>query len=943
MALTQQEMDAIDRLENKYNGNPYDVSTNPGGMDNDGHRINFIDSLADVSKAGVAVGREAGAAADSAAAAATSEANASSSEDNAAASEVNAALSADEARLYDGKKVDVVDDISSLTSAHLAVGEQIRCIENGAVYERFDESAESYTFSGDYADYTINYEEVTGYFTLVNGGVTYAVKNIKSFVFDDQTVAVATVIADAGTTLASTAGATFVMGGKPALDYRTSGGIGLLIKKSDGHYTQEWFGIKNNGDPHAAELEDALHYIGEQKKGGIFHASHGRFYFEKDFSKPVNAGFEGVSSLVIGVTNGPEDSGTVLCTIPEGVYAGDTLCYDNVNKETGDWISQFANTSNVSTFRNCVFDFSLNEVQTAVHFAGSHIFEYIRCIKIKTLLKKNGQYTDGIVCREMHCLQRADQVSPLFLFEGLGDKIHIDGVAFGYTGNQTGTTQGIHIAGGGGVSINRLVQGHHVISNSEALSFTNSRFETGSVTAENTFVDISNNVFWKTQNGDSQIILKGSVFGNGTRNFVGNNNFKTRIGWSKGAELEADTPDIRFEDNASAVLFNNTRSHTVNGSKAIQTAVGCKISVPVDGMDNDFNRYSAYVSDKLVTVAGNDITLDITIPRNNSAYAKPTLKFEQMDYEHPLQGQTVHFNMQVLTCPVRRYGRRVEGAHADTSISNIEIDIPATDNTDPLNPVYMWPVLEVEFGSFNRQSNIAIEGYLGPSDQSYDQKALLPLLNGKDLIIGGVSFSGQPWESRAAGDMDPLQGQSVCGSARLKEGIMILDSGSLSLTDGIGSYKKNDQVVLENATALTDGTLRTKSRVRLQDGADWVGGVDYHDEQVWVEKTGYALARKVNAPPATPTSSGGVGDFYMDANGLYVCHSANSWMYYPHNAQRAVQSNLRSLTSTVNAYYKTPGKEVFDETNEIRVYCRGSAPGEPWYKVSDDTLLHTPV
>lgn len=43
--------DALNRLQNFYNDGAYDVVDNPGGFDNNGHRINYINSLRDVATA----------------------------------------------------------------------------------------------------------------------------------------------------------------------------------------------------------------------------------------------------------------------------------------------------------------------------------------------------------------------------------------------------------------------------------------------------------------------------------------------------------------------------------------------------------------------------------------------------------------------------------------------------------------------------------------------------------------------------------------------------------------------------------------------------------------------------------------------------------------------------------------------------------------------------
>jgi hypothetical protein len=55
MPLTPEELDAIDRLSNFYNDGIYDVTGNPGGFDQNGHRQNFLDALRDVGLVGEAI------------------------------------------------------------------------------------------------------------------------------------------------------------------------------------------------------------------------------------------------------------------------------------------------------------------------------------------------------------------------------------------------------------------------------------------------------------------------------------------------------------------------------------------------------------------------------------------------------------------------------------------------------------------------------------------------------------------------------------------------------------------------------------------------------------------------------------------------------------------------------------------------------------------------
>lgn len=76
MALSQNALDALVRLQNTYNGDAYNETTNPGGLAEGGHRFNFPAALQDIATVLAEIPPEALAAAASALAAATSEAEA---------------------------------------------------------------------------------------------------------------------------------------------------------------------------------------------------------------------------------------------------------------------------------------------------------------------------------------------------------------------------------------------------------------------------------------------------------------------------------------------------------------------------------------------------------------------------------------------------------------------------------------------------------------------------------------------------------------------------------------------------------------------------------------------------------------------------------------------------------------------------------------------------
>ncbi len=89
--------DALDRLGGFYNNGNYSATTNPGGFANDGHRVNFVNSLADVATAGEGISDIALAVAASQAAAAASASSASGFATAADASKTAAAGSASSA------------------------------------------------------------------------------------------------------------------------------------------------------------------------------------------------------------------------------------------------------------------------------------------------------------------------------------------------------------------------------------------------------------------------------------------------------------------------------------------------------------------------------------------------------------------------------------------------------------------------------------------------------------------------------------------------------------------------------------------------------------------------------------------------------------------------------------------------------------------------------
>ena len=101
--------DALNRLATKYNGNGYDTSTNPGGLDNGGHTVNFVPALQDTATVGTNVSTlastavaSATTATDKATSATASAVTATTKAAEAAASAVAAAANVNPLWLYHG-------------------------------------------------------------------------------------------------------------------------------------------------------------------------------------------------------------------------------------------------------------------------------------------------------------------------------------------------------------------------------------------------------------------------------------------------------------------------------------------------------------------------------------------------------------------------------------------------------------------------------------------------------------------------------------------------------------------------------------------------------------------------------------------------------------------------------------------------------------------------
>jgi len=600
-------------------------------------------------------------------------------------------------------------------------------------------------------------------------------------------------------------------------DIDNAGTVELNVKESGPFYNAMAFGMLGDGSDCADAFERACTRI-DTNGGGTLYFPSSVYAFGRSVFKPISISLLGASPLFTRGTTavGIDDAGTVFKPIDGGTYVDNFVFYCNVDPDVPDtWVRWY--TANGPSVKRITFDaFGIDDGFNGFKFGGTYVFEDLRSRGCGTLIEKPNLYTDGVIIRSIQSQQRRNETDYLIVLPGLGDKLQIIDVASGYTGNETGTTKGVYVEQCRGGLVQGIVNGHHEFVLCQGLPITGCHLETGSITLDRCDMPVFGNFLYRTSNGDGQIIVKGDASSR-TMPVIRDNVFQTILGWEGGSVMTTETADIVFNDAfTAAMLSGNTRSHTVNGVLSRKANFGVKISLPTGGLDNLFNRYTAFLSTQEVTVTGvNGPVLHHMIPDHSLSFAGlSTIAASDVNSnDFSLGAGTYYYQAQIIIDPVRMIGRTVTNAERSVTVA-------ATNQL---------PTFSLDFGSMLRRSNVCVRVYRGTASGAYTSYCDLQVIVAGQLVDDGATLSGQPWLARTSGAIDTLNNNGLSGNAELLGPNMRIET--IAAVPSVGTWTAGDEV---RKTNVSTGQFAPALWRRLTSGTAWVDLTDYVLERVFV-------------------------------------------------------------------------------------------------------------
>lgn len=736
--------------------------------------------------------------------------------------------------------------------------------------------------------------------------------------------------------------------GLPRLDYSGSGGVAFNILQTGGDWFQYKSGLRNDtGVSQVDEFNELFDWI-QSRGGGVFHWEAGVVTYAKTFQAPVGINWQGAGSLDVFETppdpqNPSFQEGTQFVMDPAAALIDERFMLHNINPSSlGERILNFPPM--LTRFRDfSVRAFGAPGDPKGILVGGPAVFENIQTRSISTAYERPNIYQDtfyNINCKGTH---RRLANSNYIELNGRGDDLFIRGLKAGYVnGDNTGLANAIDVSQNRGGTIEDCVNGNIYLRSCESTKVSGCHLENGSITADNSACDIfANHIYRSANDGGTggQIRIIGDVSGNGALNEVYNNRFIAIEGWEQGDVLTDPTPEIVFSDNGGANLEGNVKMHVIDGNLNRKTTTAALISVPNLGTDNDFNEFAAALCTQRVTVVGETVQTDHPLPRNDGNFNPFTVRFENLPHPHPDAGSTFYVNPCVFyTSQSREIGRYpvgvLSGGVLTPIASELAVTIPPSDLSDPQNPVYSWPILEPAFGLFNRRSSVSLLIKRGVSSLSYNQEALVHLVNGSALVLGATA-AGVPWGPATGGSSIPtLQNQAMCGPAYIRQGNLRVESPINVGDTGVGSFKVGDIIDVAADSTAMEGTYRPIRTQRLTAGSNWVENVDYRELTAFVSGPDHVPVRRKLSLPTTASDPGSRGDYALDSSAMFI-HDGSNWNRIPLTAVFATTGRLNNINDPINTQFKDPATIVYDTDAQQYVFCKSGNPASVWFFLAD--------
>ncbi len=538
---------------------------------------------------------------------------------------------------------------------------------------------------------------------------------------------------------------------------------------------------------------------------------------------PVGVYINGAGSVyeeadAVATTFKPMAASTAYYEADGTQTANGYLFFMNVDPASpATWIDQFPNIG-AGGINNVNIDGTATGGIKGAYFGGGYEFENIYTTKVYTAVRCiDSIYHDHIKVHRVHARQRPDQTAYLVHLNALGDNWSIEGISPGYTGSETGITNGVYIGLCRGGRVDKVINGNHRIVGTKTLTVSQLHQEGGNLTIENANVHIIDSLFFNDEDDNIPIVLENSLSGSNQRYSVSVDNVTFSKTITKNGWASTEVPDIQVADVGISLQLGRGCRRTVSISGEISKSQVMGILVENSaGSISDWQNYSHILTKEgtVVEAAKTDITgHTINLENNFGGWASAsaaTFGSGAAAATFKAATATYYYGIQLLIDPVRLLGKS-----ADTTA---EVSVAATLSGTSL------PSLIVSLGSVSSHGGYILRVYRGTSTGNYDKYIDIPAISVKNLIDDGNALNGFVWRSRSAGGVDTLNNKAWAGPCQWIDNRVTIHGKSGILT--AGTWKAGDHCIRTNS-AVDGNNMHLEGYFRLTDGSGHVSGTDW--------------------------------------------------------------------------------------------------------------------
>lgn len=412
---------------------------------------------------------------------------------------------------------------------------------------------------------------------------------------------------------------------------------------------------------------------------------------------------------------------------PFGTFTNDWVIFLNTTNGTG-WTSTFPAIPS-GELGNFIIDNSesLGTTRRGILVAGGYRIKNVRTDGLSQAIKTTDDYIDHVYISQIFSRQTQETDYQIDI-QLLGDGLNID--SYHVTGEST--VNALKIEGTLGAHIRNGIGGNHLFKNCLATKIESLHLETGTITIDQSSVEIANSYIWAASvprikflaSGDSSHIVK-----------LTNIQFMYLL---DEEPVSYDKYDIQIHDNYMILLEGCSKHTSKTGSISLGQSAGILVKNFAGAALDSFNDYSYLLSKRGVIGYNQEPELEHSLDLGSGNIF--TLGGVQTSafVTWQLATDTYFYNLQVLYDVPRMVGQSNLDPEASIALTNAA------------NGVL------VPFSLSSRKDSGIIRLYRGTTTNSYDFYVDIPLLAFKFLYEDGNNVNGFPWLSRSAGAMDAV-------------------------------------------------------------------------------------------------------------------------------------------------------------------------------------------